>query len=119
MQVAWQGQAGIAKKWSSLHPDWQKIIKPCKFHGNVYCQLVENDIGLLIFYSVLPTPESTVIPKQISQAEEEQEVKETEKEFQEAEERLESSGMLDIAKFKADNITKVESLDIENKDLDP
>ncbi len=61
------GRSGFAKKWSTLHPDWQKIIKPCKFHGNVYCQLVENDIGLLIFYSLLPTPKSTVIPKQISQ----------------------------------------------------
>ncbi|MCO5557605.1 hypothetical protein L7F22_011171 [Adiantum nelumboides] len=85
----------------------------------MHCHLLEYDIGLLLFDNILPTPKGKVISKQISQAEKDQEVKEVEVEFQEEQEKLQIKGMLDIAKFKAGNITKVKDLDIEEGDLDP
>ncbi|MCO5593821.1 hypothetical protein L7F22_047839 [Adiantum nelumboides] len=112
-------RSGISKRWSGLHPDWQKIINPCKFHENMHCHLVENDIGLLVFYNILPLPVGKGIPLQISQAEEDQEVIEIETNFQEEEEKLESKDILDIARFKVSNITKVEDLDVEERDHDP
>ena len=92
---------------------------PYKFHSNLHCHVIDYEIGLFIFLSILPTLDRMVCPKQITQAEEEKEEEEIEIEFQEEEEKLHSREILDFAKIKASNITKVERHDIEEEDLDP
>lgn len=82
--------------------------------------MIDYDLGLLIFFSLLPTPEVRADSKCITQAEEDIEVKEIETEFkEEEEERLCSEDQLDIAKFKASNILEINGPEDEDEDLDP
>ncbi|MCO5552100.1 hypothetical protein L7F22_005610 [Adiantum nelumboides] len=85
-----------------------------KFSELTKQQMVENTVH----FSDICKAESKTVPKQISQAEAEQEIKELETEFQEEEEREQCKELLDIAKFKANNITKVESDKDDSEDED-